>query len=65
MPDAEALIPQVADKDIDWVQEFLQLNPFDEQRVDSGQELSKDYDLAGWLVARLVVVVAAIPSCLI
>ena len=28
--------------------------------VDSGQELSKDYDLAGWLVARLVAVVAAI-----
>ena len=32
--------------------------------VDSGQELSKDYDLAGWLVARLVAGLAAIPSCL-
>ena len=32
--------------------------------VDSGQELSTDYDLAGWLVARLVAGAVAIPSCL-
>jgi hypothetical protein len=31
--------------------------------ADSGRELSKVYDLVGWLVARLVAGVVAISSC--
>ncbi|MEQ1829850.1 MAG: UvrD-helicase domain-containing protein, partial [Pirellula sp.] len=32
MPESEAIVPVITNEDIDWVQGFLKLSPFDEQR---------------------------------